>query len=128
MEHRHVARETPRADAHEADAVAMARIHVRLDLEDEAGEIRALGRNRPLVAHPRARWWAEIEKRVQENFDAEIGERRTEEDRRDLAAQEFLPAERFTGAVEQIDIVLQTGEQLRIEISFAGREFIDRAF
>jgi hypothetical protein len=28
----------PRADADEGDAIAMARIHVRLDLEDEAGE------------------------------------------------------------------------------------------
>ncbi len=35
---RHVALEFPGADAHERDAVAMPRIHVRLDLENEAGE------------------------------------------------------------------------------------------
>ena len=37
--HLHVAREAARADAHERDAVAVRRVHVRLDLEDEAGEL-----------------------------------------------------------------------------------------
>ena len=36
--HRHVALEASRADARERDAVAMARVHVRLDLEDERRE------------------------------------------------------------------------------------------
>ena len=37
--HAHAARVFARAQAHEGDAVAMLRIHVRLDLEDEAGEL-----------------------------------------------------------------------------------------
>ena len=40
----HVASEFPRADAEEGDAVAVARIHVCLNLEDEAGE-RTIQRN-----------------------------------------------------------------------------------
>ena len=36
--HRHVLGEAARADADERHAIAMARIHVRLDLEDETGE------------------------------------------------------------------------------------------
>ncbi len=47
--HGHVALELARADAHERDAVAVARIHVRLNLEDEAGE-----RRRPPGRRPRA--------------------------------------------------------------------------
>ena len=41
-----------RADAHERDAVAVRRIHVRLDLEDEAGErvLVRLDRARVVVA------------------------------------------------------------------------------
>ena len=46
--HLHAALEPARADPDECVAVAMARIHVRLDLEDEAGEIDASsGRSPP---------------------------------------------------------------------------------
>ena len=38
--HAHAARVLARAQAHERDAVAVLRIHVRLDLEHEAGELR----------------------------------------------------------------------------------------
>jgi hypothetical protein len=41
--HGHVALELAGANAHERDAVAMLRVHVRLNLEDEAGERRVLG-------------------------------------------------------------------------------------
>ena len=41
--HGHVALELAGANAHEGDAVAMLRIHVRLDLEDEPGERGVLG-------------------------------------------------------------------------------------
>jgi hypothetical protein len=38
----HAARQLARADAHEGDAVAVVGVHVRLDLEDEAGHLRLL--------------------------------------------------------------------------------------
>ena len=45
----HAARQLARADAHEGDAVAVVRVHVRLDLEDEAGHRRLAGLDRALV-------------------------------------------------------------------------------
>ena len=47
----HAARQPARADAHEGDAVAVVRVHVRLDLEDEAGH-RRLVRRRPAAPRP----------------------------------------------------------------------------
>ena len=43
--HHHVALESPRTNAHECEPIAMLRIHVRLDLEDEAGKLRIIGRD-----------------------------------------------------------------------------------
>ena len=48
MRHRHVALELAGDDADERDAVAVLRVHVRLDLEDEAGE----GRRRRAATGP----------------------------------------------------------------------------
>ena len=41
---------TPEADAHEGQTVAVRRVHVGLNLEDETGEIRVVRRHRPHVA------------------------------------------------------------------------------
>ena len=46
--------ELARADAHEGDAVAVVGVHVRLDLEDEAGHLR-LRRVRPRAPRPAGR-------------------------------------------------------------------------
>src|ERR1051325_3623208 len=107
MEHRHIAGETPGAGAYKTNAVAVARIHVGLDLEDETGESMALGRNRTFVAQSCSRLRTQIEEGVQESFDSEISQSAAEEDRRDLAAQELLAVKRLAGAVEQFDFVLQ---------------------
>ena len=45
VDDRHVLRQPARADADEGHAIAMPRVHVRLDLEHEAGEVR-IGRLR----------------------------------------------------------------------------------
>ena len=47
MEHLHVRLKVPGNHADKRNAVAMFRIHVRLNLEHEAREIRAVWRNRP---------------------------------------------------------------------------------
>ena len=84
-----------RADAHEGDAVAVVRVHVRLDLEDEAGHL-AFARidlaRRRLEPVRRRR---EIGERVDQIADAEIAQRRAEEHRRQMpfekgGAVEFL--------------------------------------
>ena len=53
VRHLHPALEAPRCDAQERDAVAVARVHVRLDLEDEAGE-RGVDRARRVRRRRRA--------------------------------------------------------------------------
>ena len=57
MDDDHVALELAGADAHEGDAVAVLRVHVRLDLEDEAGEggiVRARSGDPPATMRRRA--------------------------------------------------------------------------
>ena len=44
--HGHVALELAGANTDEGDAVAVLRVHVRLDLEDETGERRVFGRDK----------------------------------------------------------------------------------
>ena len=75
-----------RADAHEGDPVAVARVHVRLDLEDEPGERapRAGSTSRAVVARGSGAGRVLDECRQQLGH-AEIVDRRAEEDRR-LAA------------------------------------------
>ena len=46
----HAALVAPRAQAQEGDAIAMAGIHVGLDLENEAGQLRLGGLHRALAA------------------------------------------------------------------------------
>ena len=85
----HVLLEAPGADAQEGHAVAVLRVHVRLDLEDEAGE--GLGSSarvdagRSSVARPGG--GASSMQRLEERLDAEVVERAAEEDRRDVAAR-----------------------------------------
>jgi len=55
MMHRHVAVELSGADADEGDAVAMFRIHVCLDLEDETGKGGILRRDLDAAHHARFR-------------------------------------------------------------------------
>ena len=43
--HRHVALEFAGTNPDERDAVAMLRVHVRLDFENKAGKLRMFGRN-----------------------------------------------------------------------------------
>ena len=49
--HRHVAVELAGANADKRDAVAVPRVHVRLNLEDETGKFRILRRNLDAAHH-----------------------------------------------------------------------------
>ena len=83
--------EPPGADAHERDAVAVVRIHVRLDLEDEARRSSGCrGRSSRSELSPRAGRRREIDEAVEERLEAEVGHRAAEEDRRELAGEELL--------------------------------------
>ena len=70
------------ADADERDAIAMARIHVRLNLEHEAGEPFVGRADDPRIARPRLRRRRELDERLEERLEAEVRQRAAEEDRR----------------------------------------------
>ena len=89
----HAALELARADAHEGDAVAMVRVHVRLDLEHEAGHLRLVRLHRAARGFLRARARREFGQRVDEVLDAEILERAAPQDRGQMAFEEGLLVE-----------------------------------
>src|SRR5690606_38316358 len=113
--HDHTRLEPARTDADERDAVPVLRVHVRLDLEHEAGERCVV---RPDDAVPGLAWWRrgrEFEEVLEERLDAEVGERAAEERRRDLAAQERVRIERTADRVQERDLLAQPGERRRAD-------------
>ena len=109
--HQHVALEAAAADAQKGHPVAVARIHVGLDLEHEARELirfridgRGFGRARARgQAGPRR--GRHIQERVEEKLHAEIGHRAAEEHGRGIAAQHRVAIEAFARALEQLEAV-----------------------
>src|SRR5262245_30931641 len=129
--HDEVALEPSRAHAHEGQAVAVAPIHVRLDLEDVGAEGR-LDRVEQLLAAAvdvhgaRARRRRELDEGVEEGLDAEVRQRRAEESRRDLALQEGLARELVAGDLKELEVVLgfadELGPEALGELGLAKRE------
>ena len=85
----------------------MLRVHVRLNLEDETGELVVRWLHQPLRTHARARRGGELEESIQKGLDAEVCERASEEDRRELAGEKAVAIELGAGAVQQSDLFLQ---------------------
>ena len=77
------------ADADEGDAIAMTRIHVRLDLEDEPGEALVDRAHLAGVAGARLRRRRELDERLQKRLEPEVGQRAAEEHRRLPPGQVF---------------------------------------
>ena len=96
----HAARELPRHDPHERDAVAVRGIHVRLDLEDEARELRLERVHEARRRLAGQRRGSELEKALQEGLDAEVVARAAEEDGRDPSRQERRLIEGVSGLEE----------------------------
>jgi hypothetical protein len=103
----HAALEAAGADAQEGDAVAVLGVHVGLDLEHEAGELRLvrlhLARRRPAAIGAGDR----VDHRVEQALHAEVVDRRAEEHRRLLARQVGLAVEGMRGAAHQFDVGAQ---------------------
>src|SRR5215207_877663 len=72
VSHLHPGLEFPRAHAHEGDAITMFRVHVRLDLEDEPGELVARRLDGADRRFARRGGWRQLEELPQERFDAEV--------------------------------------------------------
>ena len=90
VEQHHVLLEPAGTDPQEGDAIAMPRIHVRLDLEDVGGEAR-IGRDDQLAVFglARLRRRRQVDQRAEERLEPEIGQRAAEEHRRLPALQVF---------------------------------------
>ncbi|MNZ69474.1 hypothetical protein D3C78_877720 [compost metagenome] len=90
----------------------MFRIHVRLDLEHEAGEL-LLGRHHftalCLARHGGRR---PVGQAIQHVVDAEVAKGGTEEDRSHLAGDEGLVVELGRGALHQLQLAAQLGGQI----------------
>ena len=72
----------------------MARIHVRLNLEDEPGETSSVGLDDARIAQARLRRRRELDQRLQERLEAEVRQRAAEKHRR-------LPTGAILGEVER---------------------------
>ena len=70
----HVAPEHARDHAHKGQAVAVGRVHVGLDLENKAAEVRAVRPDLPLVAHARRGRQGIGQKAVQKGLHPEVGD------------------------------------------------------
>src|SRR5690606_38806148 len=75
------------ADPYEGDAVAMSRVHVRLNLEHEPTELGAGGIDERFACRPRAGRRGNLGEPVQERFEAEVGQGAAEVDPRPPARQ-----------------------------------------
>ncbi len=113
----HVALEAPRDDPHEGDAVAVLGIHVRLDLEDEAGE----GRGRRVDRRARRSGGGPglrcvLEEPVEQQLHAEVVHRAAEEDRREFSAQDGVAIEVGAGALEHLDLLAGLLQHRRVDL------------
>ena len=95
------------ADLQEGDAVAVVRIHVGVDLEDEACHF-LLGRlHDPGFGRRRARRGGDADETLQQLLHAEIIDRRAEEDRGQLSPQVSVAVESVVHAFDQFGVFAQ---------------------
>ena len=76
----HIRIKVPGDDPHEGDPVSVILIHIRLDLEDEGGEIILLRIDQSRVGHARQGGGRHFQEMLQEGLHTEVRQRRAEED------------------------------------------------
>jgi len=92
-------------NAQESDPVAVLRVHVRLNLEHEAGERFLSGCDLAGGSGARPGRWSVFDETVQHFLYAEVGQRRTEIHRGQASRQVFLQVEGMAGTAHQFDFV-----------------------
>ncbi len=114
------------ADTHEGDTVAVLGVHVRLDLEHEAGEFLFHRLHGTLVGNPGQRLGGPIDHGIQHVVDTEVAQGGTEEHRRQLAVEEFLLVELVAGALHQFQLVDKPVVLVtQVGAGFVGVELLD---
>ena len=111
----HALGEHARADAHERQPVAVGGVHVRLNLEDEAGEVRVGRLHGAHIALVRGGRGGVFEEAGEERLHAEVGDGRAEEHRRERARAHLLEVEGVARHIQQLDFVHQAGIQALAE-------------
>src|SRR5690606_23205081 len=101
----HAALERARADAHEGDTVAVVGVHVRLDLEDEGRHLVFRRLDAARVRFLRTRRRRPVAKRLDQVAYAVIAQRRTEEDRRQVAFAKGVEVERPARLARQFELL-----------------------
>jgi hypothetical protein len=131
VEQAHALAVAARADAHERDAVAMARVHVRLDLEHEAGEFFFPRIDDASIGLARQRARCVADERGQQLRDAEIIDGRAEEHRRLPAREIRFQGELRRGAAHQVDFIAislrAVAQQFRGRLAVQAIDGIDRS-
>ena len=102
-----VAFEDAGADLQEGDAVAVVGIHVGVDLEDEARHFGFGGLYRAGFGLRGAGRGGDADEAFEQLSDAEVVDRRAEEDRSQFAAQIGFAVEFVVDALDQFDILAQ---------------------
>ena len=108
MQHLHVRVEMAGDDAHERHAVAVLRIHVRLNLEHETGELDTVRLHLPGAGFASARWRSQLEELPQKRLNPKVGKGRTEEYRRKGPVDHPIVVIRVAGRIEQFNVGHQT--------------------
>ncbi|MNF59915.1 hypothetical protein D3C84_415170 [compost metagenome] len=124
--HLHALLVLARADAHEGDAVAVFRVHVRLDLEHEAGELLLGGLDNAFVGGAGQRFRRPVDDAVEHLVDAEVAQRGTEEHRGHVALEELFLVELVAGALHQFQLLDEAlVEVAQVSAGFVGVELVD---
>ena len=98
-----------RANAQECRTVAVFRVHVRLNLEDECAEGIFIGAHRALVGFAHHRGRRKLGKSIQQLTHTEVVHRRTEEYGAHFSLQELFMVERIHGTRDHLVFFLELG-------------------
>src|SRR5450830_1026829 len=103
----HAALETARAHTQEGNTVAVSRIHIGLNLEDETGERRFIGLDTTHGRIAAARSRRPVKQRVENFANAKVVDGRAEKHRSLNPGQEIVQIERVRSAMHQFDFHLE---------------------
>src|ERR1700733_4390701 len=123
----HPPRVLPRAQAQERDPVAMRRIHVGLDLEDEAGQCRLERIDHPLARFPLQGTRGVNRERREQLLHTEVADGGAEEHRRQAPGAIGRRVESLRRSLHQLDLIIERLGHITEKLpSLGARDSLDR--
>src|SRR5690625_621934 len=107
----HSALEMTGAEAHKGHAIPMLRVHVRLHLEDETGDLPLIRRDLPRCRHARLWRWRETGNAPHQLAHAKGVDGRAEPDRRHMALEKALQIETRHQPSRHLDLLAELFEK-----------------